>query len=101
MIQLEMLFSSRTPHEFSTLRTSLEVGLTIIETNQADFDRAIQVMHLLSNVGQHRSISIPDLIIGAVAERRELRIVHYDQDFERLSEVTGQRTAWVVPRGSI
>jgi predicted nucleic acid-binding protein len=69
--------------------------------DQRDFDRAIQVMSALCERGQHRSVAIPDLLIAAVAERAELTIIHYDQDFDRIAEVTGQRTQWVVPRGSI
>lgn len=101
MIQLEILFSARNTAEFGILRRTMATGLATIATAQADFDRAIEVMHLLSLSGHHRSLAIPDLIIGAVAERNNLTVLHYDQDFDRLSEVTRQPTMWVVPRGSI
>jgi hypothetical protein len=28
-------------------------------------------------------------------------VLHYDTDFDLIAEATGQRTAWIVARGSI
>ncbi|MCL4369147.1 MAG: VapC toxin family PIN domain ribonuclease, partial [Actinobacteria bacterium] len=50
--------------------------------------------------GQHR-LPIPDLVIAAAAESADLTVLHYDADFERIAEVTGQAHDWVVPRGSV
>jgi len=36
-----------------------------------------------------------------VAERHSVTVLHYDDDFDRLAEVSGVRTEWVVPRGSV
>lgn len=49
---------------------------------------------------QHRSVSIPDLIVAATAERYSLIVLHYDAGYDRIAELTGQRTEWVVPRGT-
>ncbi|MEK7862236.1 MAG: VapC toxin family PIN domain ribonuclease, partial [Chloroflexota bacterium] len=43
----------------------------------------------------------PDLLIGAVAERARLTVLHYDKDFVALAKATGQPVEWVVPAGSI
>jgi predicted nucleic acid-binding protein len=51
--------------------------------------------------GQHRGVSVPDLVLAAVADIEELTILHYDADFDLISEVTGQPTEWVVPPASI
>jgi hypothetical protein len=51
--------------------------------------------------GQHRAVSIPDLLVAAVAEVEQLSVLHYDADFESVASITGQPTEWVVPRGSI
>jgi predicted nucleic acid-binding protein len=45
---------------------------------------------LLADRGQHRALSIPDLIIAATAELTGLTILHLDQDFEVIARVTGQ-----------
>lgn len=44
---------------------------------------------------------IPDLVIAAAAESAGLSVLHYDADFERIAEITGQAHDWVVPRGSV
>jgi predicted nucleic acid-binding protein len=62
--------------------------------------RAIQVQGKLAYRGQHRSVSIPDLIVAATAERFSLAVLHYDADYDRIAEVTGQPAEWVVPRGT-
>jgi predicted nucleic acid-binding protein len=53
-------------------------------------DRAVEVLTLLAERGQHRSPSIPDLIIAATAELTGLTILHLDKDFEVIARVTGQ-----------
>jgi predicted nucleic acid-binding protein len=53
-------------------------------------DRAVQVQAALADRGQHRALSIPDLIIAATAELAGLTVLHLDKDFELIAEVTGQ-----------
>ena len=53
-------------------------------------DRAVDVLTLLADRGQHRAPSIPDLIIAATAELAGLTVLHLDQDFEVIAQLTGQ-----------
>ena len=53
-------------------------------------DRAVEVLTLLADRGQHRAPSIPDLIIAATAELAGLTILHVDKDFEVIADITGQ-----------
>ena len=53
-------------------------------------DRAVDVLTLLADRGQHRAPSIPDLIIAATAELTGLTVLHLDKDFEVIAQVTGQ-----------
>jgi predicted nucleic acid-binding protein len=53
-------------------------------------DRAVEVLTLLADRGQHRGPSIPDLIIAATAELSGLTVLHVDKDFEIIARVTGQ-----------
>jgi predicted nucleic acid-binding protein len=55
-------------------------------------DRAIELQSLLADQGQHRAPSIPDLVIAATAELAGLTVLHLDQDFELIAELTGQPT---------
>jgi predicted nucleic acid-binding protein len=40
-------------------------------------------------------------LIAAAAERAEVPVLHYDEDFDRIAAVTGQATRWIAPRGSL
>jgi predicted nucleic acid-binding protein len=53
-------------------------------------DRAIEVLTLLADRGQHRAPSVPDLIIAATAELADLTVLHLDKDFDVIAAVTGQ-----------
>ena len=53
-------------------------------------DRAVEVLALLADRGQHRAPSIPDLIIAATAELAGLTVLHFDKDFDIIAQLTGQ-----------
>jgi predicted nucleic acid-binding protein len=53
-------------------------------------DRAVDMLTLLADRGQHRAPSLPDLIIAATAELAGLTVLHLDKDFEVIAQVTGQ-----------
>jgi predicted nucleic acid-binding protein len=53
-------------------------------------DRAVDVLTLLADRGQHRAPAIPDLIIAATAELAGLTVLHVDKDFEIIAGITGQ-----------
>ena len=53
-------------------------------------DRALDALTLLADRGQHRTPSIPDLIIAATAELAGLTVLRLDKDFEVIAQVTGQ-----------
>lgn len=53
-------------------------------------DRAAEVQATLAARGLHRAPSIPDLLIAAVAELAGLTVLHLDEDFELIAEITGQ-----------
>ena len=53
-------------------------------------ERAVDVLTLLADRGQHCAPSIPDLIIAATAELAGLTVLHLDKDFEVIAQVTGQ-----------
>ncbi len=53
-------------------------------------DRAVEVQVALAERGQHRSASIPDLLIAATAELAQLTVLHHDQDFDLIADITSQ-----------
>ncbi len=101
VVELEVLYSARSHSDFVRTRHTREQAFTNVPMLQADFTRAIDVMEALARRGQHRAVSLPDLLIAAVAERAGLIVLHYDADYDLVAEVTGQPDEWVVPRGSV
>lgn len=57
----------------------------------------MDVQRTLATGSQHRSAGIPDLLIAATAELNDAILLHYDQYFDVIADVTGQRAVWVVP----
>jgi predicted nucleic acid-binding protein len=53
-------------------------------------DRAVEILTLLADRGQHRAPSAPDLIIAATAELAGLTVLHLDEDFDVIAEITRQ-----------
>lgn len=43
-------------------------------------------------VGHHRAVKLPDLLVAAIGETEGLTVLHYDADPDRISHVTGQPT---------
>ncbi|MDR2975003.1 MAG: PIN domain nuclease [Propionibacteriaceae bacterium] len=52
--------------------------------------RAREVQVLLADQGLHRTPSIPDLLIAAVAELAGLVVLHDDKDFDIIAQISGQ-----------
>jgi predicted nucleic acid-binding protein len=100
VIELEILFSARAHADVVATRANRR-AIPMLATSQEDFDRALDVLEELARSGHHRATGIPDLLIAAVAERHGVTVLHYDKDFDLIARVTGQRTEWIVPAGSV
>jgi len=96
---LELGFSARSANEWDQISEALG-AFELIETSADHVRRARHVQRLLAAKHQ-RGRKVPDLLIAAAAEAHELVVLHYDADFDRIARVTGQRTQWVVPAGSV
>ena len=99
IIDLEILYSTRNGQEHDHFRAQREAFEYFPLTDEIA-RRAIEVQGELAHRGQHRSVSIPDLIVAATAERFSLVVLHYDADYDRIAKVTGQGAEWIVPRGT-
>ena len=99
IIDLEILYSARTGEQHEHFR-SQRAAFEYFPMTDEVARRAVEVQGMLAREGQHRSVSIPDLLIAATAERFSLTVLHYDGDYERIAACTGQAVEWVVPRGT-
>lgn len=99
--ELEIGFSARSVDDYLTTRRTLVDHLVPILIVPRAERRAREVQAELVRRGQHRAVSIPDLLMAAAAEVEQLSVLHYDANFELIASITGQPTQWVVPRGSV
>jgi predicted nucleic acid-binding protein len=89
--RLEIGFSTRTgPDLRAGLRRPPVSAMPVEYLTLAVEDRAVEVLTLPADRGQHRAPSIPDLLIAAAAELAGLTALHCDKDFELITAVTGQ-----------
>jgi predicted nucleic acid-binding protein len=100
IVDLELLYSAASRATYRALTEALR-GMPRAPIEDACVERALEVQAMLAERSQHRAVPLPDLLIAACAERAGLVVLHYDADFERIAELTGQATQWVVPRGSV
>jgi predicted nucleic acid-binding protein len=96
---LEIGYSARSAKERERALDALE-AFELVETSADHMRRARQVQRLLAARHQ-RGRKVPDLLIAAAAEARNLAVLHYDTDFDRIAAVTGQPVQWVVPAGVV
>lgn len=89
--RLEVGFSARSAQELraSTGRPPL-ASMPIEYLTPSIEDRAVAVQTALADRGQHRAASIPDLLNAAAAELAQLTVLHLDQGFELIADITGQ-----------
>lgn len=97
-VALEQLYSARNHEDFARRRSALDL-LVWLPITAAVEEKAVELMAVLARKGQHR-MPLPDVMIAATALVHKATILHYDGDFERIAERTGQRQEWILPRGT-
>jgi predicted nucleic acid-binding protein len=102
MVRLELLYSARNAPEFSDIREEL-AALPSCPIGEEQWRRALWVYEQLGMRGgtHQRSVKHPDLPIAAAAEAADVAVLHYDEDYDRIAEITGQPTRWLAPAGSL
>jgi predicted nucleic acid-binding protein len=100
-VDVEVLYSSRSPAEYRSIADRRCEGFTDLPLTSEIGDRARAVQSELSRTSQHRAAGVIDLLTAATAEHYGAIVLHYDGDFEHIAAVTRQQTRWVAPRGSV
>jgi predicted nucleic acid-binding protein len=89
--RLEIGYSARSgPDLRLAIRQPPLASMPVEYLTPAIEDRAVEVLALLADRGQHRAPSLPDLIIAAAGELAGLTILHVDKDFDMIATITGQ-----------
>jgi predicted nucleic acid-binding protein len=101
-VRLEILYSARSARDYEAIASELD-ALRQVGTGDAALERALEVQRALAHFAwlHHRSVKIADLVIAASAELAGATVWHYDEDFDRVAAITGQRCQWIAPRGSL
>src|ERR1700728_2202770 len=81
----EILWSARNLANFDQICRTLG-ALDNYELRQDHWDAAEAALRRLTEIGQHRAVQPPDLLLAAVAATNDLAILHYDSDFDLLRE---------------
>jgi predicted nucleic acid-binding protein len=100
IVDLELLFSARSGSDYLAILADRR-SLPRVEVGEAGIERGIEIQAALARKGQHRGVTIPGLLIAAAAEAAGLTVLHYDSDFDRIAQITGQPVEWIVPQGSV
>jgi predicted nucleic acid-binding protein len=100
IVDLELLFSARDRATYRSLVEALR-GMPRVPLEESSVNRALGVQAMLAERSQHRAVPLPDLLVAACAESAGLTVLHYDADFDRIAELTGQPTQWIVERGTV
>ena len=98
-IDLELTYAARSRDVAKTIdhrRAFPEAAITA-----AVMDRALRVAALMAARGLHRRAKPIDLMIAAAAEACGLCVLHYDDDYERIAQITQQPVEWIARRGTL
>ena len=98
-VAFELGFSARSAADHDAIMSRID-AFESAPTTEGDHQRALDLQRLLAHQGHHRAISLVDALVAAVAETRNLTVLHYDADFELVSNITGQPNQWVVEPAS-
>ena len=89
--QLEVGYAMRSVEQSRVEFASAPLTLMPIEHLTPGIERrALEVQQLLGDRGQHRTPSIPDLLIAATAELTGSTVLAVDKNFDLIADITGQ-----------
>ena len=98
-VAFELGHSARSGADYEAIMSRIDAFESAPAT-EGDHQRALEVQRLLAQQGQHRAVSLVDALVAAIAESRNLTVLHYDADFELISNSTGQPNQWIVQQGT-
>ena len=96
----ELGFGARDDADYDALLSRMDAFESVPVTD-GDHQRSLAIQGRLAEQGRHRAVSLVDTLVAAVAENRDLTVLHYDADFETIADITGQAHRWVVQRGTV
>ncbi|MEV6526094.1 PIN domain-containing protein [Longispora sp. NPDC051575] len=100
LTHLEILYSARDSKAYRELEEWVTEQLIPVRATEQALALALQRQLELAEQGMHRVAGPIDLVVAAVAELEAHTLLHYDNDFARIADITGQPHRWILPRGT-
>ncbi|HWJ49852.1 MAG TPA: PIN domain-containing protein [Solirubrobacteraceae bacterium] len=85
VVRLEMLYSARSPSDYTKIEDSLS-AFRELSVNAETILTAVTAHRELGQKGRHR-LPIPDLLIAACAQQHQAAVLHVDRHYDVLAEV--------------
>lgn len=101
VVELELLYTARSKAHREELVDLIGDAFVWVPMPDRVFVRAAEVQAGLTARGLHRSAGAVDLLVASTADLHALTLVHYDRDFDQVTNVTGQAAIWLAPAGSV
>jgi predicted nucleic acid-binding protein len=98
IVDLQLFYAAGDHAEKARLAALRRTAFPLLDTRDADLNRAMRIQAALAERGQHW-IAWPCLVIAAVAERHRVILLHDDADYDHITAITGQEAEWVLPKG--
>ncbi|GAA4906339.1 PIN domain nuclease [Stackebrandtia albiflava] len=99
--EYELLYSAKNLQDYDRIREVLLPAFPWASMGDDPWEAALRIRRGLAEHGRHRAASMVDLLLSVVAMQEGLILLHYDKDFDTIAAVTGQKTEWVVPPGTV
>jgi predicted nucleic acid-binding protein len=98
----EFAFSARSSSDHEEGSRRLRTSFLYLPASPATDQIVIDIRTALWQAGKGRAAGVIDVAIAAIAVVSSAAILHYDSDFDHISDVYPDlQTQWVVPRGTI
>ena len=101
-VELELLYAAR---DLATVEQTARALASLRRVPLTDgcarsASAAMRELALHGSAGFHRVPPI-DCLVAACAQAAGAGVLHYDRDYERLAEVMGFDSRWILPAGSV
>jgi hypothetical protein len=100
---LEMRYSARDGGQFAAIADELDALEHAPLTAEAAASALIAQAELAGTPGISHRVKPVDLLIAAIAAATDIGVLHYDHDYDTITEYTSLSfvSTWVAPRGSM
>jgi len=102
LVELEVLYSAQNATEYNAAAHDRAATYSDAPLAPQVGVVALELQAAMAAAGTLRAVGPIDLLIAATAIHHDLTVLHYDGDYELLSQADSRVVErWVVPRGSV